>query len=156
MSQNRKWALGILTVALVFFAGYKYATTGDTMRTPQVAANQVAPALGWKIVQIATTSSSSDTVDFGQIVNLFTGFTTTAACSVSFGVDPALVTLGWEKAAAADTFLAGHPRAGEVVREATFQYVPAGGSLDIPARFSRLIVKGGGNGHFDGTGWFNY
>ena len=154
MRLNR-WALGLGIVALLF-VGYKWSTTGDSQRTTQVAVNQQAPALGWQHVALATTSSSDTSIALPQIVNLMTGFSTTAACSVAFSVNPALVTLGWEKAAAADTFLAGHPNAGECVRDTTYAYVPAGGSLDIPARFSLLKIKGTGTGKFNGTAWFNY
>ena len=155
MRLNR-WALGLGIVALLAFSGYKWSTTGDGQRTPQIAVNQVAPALGWKHVALATTSSSDTSITFGAIANLVTGFSTTTACSIAFSVDPALVAYGWEKAAAADTFLAGHPRAGEAVRDTSYAFLPAGGSLDIPARFSLLKVKGTGTGKFNGTFWFNY
>ena len=107
--------------------------------------------------ELGRLSLDKDTlITIGNVFNYVEGFTTTAACSIAFTSDPAVTALGWDTAVAADTFLVGHPRAGESVRDTTYRYIPADSAFEIWGRASQLKVKGTGTGVYDAVVFFNY
>ena len=100
----------MLLIAGVAFgqsAPSKWANKNDSVRSPTVTGAQIAPAAAWAHFR-ATTSAGLDTLlNPGFVFNWIEVYVTGTVCSVAVSSDPALVSVYYDKAVAADTMTAG-------------------------------------------------